>query len=65
MSKDSYIPFILLSSLFVIVSFVIGSVFGANIVRQEAIDRRYAIYHPQTGEFIWQCDLEKDQQNEK
>lgn len=42
---------------------IVGWIIGCNAVgfayRNEAITNGYAIYHPQTGEFTWKCDLEK------
>ena len=41
------------------IGLLVGALLGTIEIRNQATKKGCAIYHPQTGEFTWKCDLEK------
>lgn len=44
-----------------LIGLTLGSVFGGSAYKQEAIERGYALYCPNNGEWSWagECDIGK------
>ena len=67
MGDDKYNDlFLMISSI--VTAFMLGAIlcfllsdYFDKTLATEAIERNYAVYHPQTGEFTWKCDLENEE----